>query len=279
MFRSLTNQDQQDIRIFLQQDINSNLYLLDLLERQGVDFWGFCRWTAMYHQSKIIALNVDISCLQPNVPCKLSVPIGDPSACEELGAFTQKKGGTERILSEREASLGFYRGLGQPRFRIRHEQILFYTTSVLEGDFLPLRPANIEEFEFLYHSTALMRQEDEFYDPRERDAALWKKTVQALIAQQRILIGEFNAQPCFIIEVGTRCSLGAQVGSTYVPPEFRRRGFSVQGMKGLVRTLLPSCNTISLLTHIENHPAMACYRRAGFLESTPFLLIDFIHPT
>jgi GNAT superfamily N-acetyltransferase len=274
--RLLTNEDQEIIRFFLQKDELSNLYLLDLLDRQGIDYWGFCRWHGFFNQQKLIALNVDISCLQKNEPCKLSIPIGDKEACNVLGYTTKQHGGTEKILSEREASDGFYSGLESPPYRIIQSQKLFYTNKLLEGDFLPLRPAQEQEFTFLYNSTAQMRLEDEQYDPRVKNAELWTKTVQALLAQQRILIGEKDGTPCFVIEVGTRCKIGAQVGSTYVLPEFRRQGLSVRGMRGLVRSLLPTCNRISLLAHEENIPAIACYRRAGFIESTPFRLIELL---
>jgi len=274
--RSLHNQDQQIIRPFLEQDRLSNLYLIDLLDRQGIDFWGFCRWTGFFENSKLIALNVDISCLDPNSPCKMSVPVGDPSSCVALGENTKTLGSTERILSELAATDGFYQGLGKPDYRLIQKQRLLWTDRHLPGKSLSLRPANIEELSVLVTYTAQMRIEDEEYDPRERDQQLWRKTVQALIAQRRILVGESGDEICFVVEVGTRCEMGAQIGSTFVPQRYRKQGFGSQGMRGAVEFLLPSCTLISLLAHEGNIPAMACHRRAGFTDATAFRLVEMI---
>jgi len=274
MLRSLTNRDQDIIRQFLLQDPLSNLYLIDLLDRQGVDFWGFCRWTAVFAGDSILALNVDVSCLQPNHPCKLSVPLGDPKSCELLGEYTASQGGTERVSSEREASDGFYLGLGEPEYRIFQDQRLFYAEQSLPGDFLPLKPAVEEEFDILLEYTALMRKEDEDFDPRERDEELWRKTVATLIAQKRILVHHIEEAISFVIEVGTRCPAGSQIGSAYVPPTFRRQGLGFRGMRGTVEYLIDRCQFVCLLAHEQNIPAIACHNRAGFTKGEAFRLIE-----
>ena len=179
-------------------------------------------------------------------------------------------------MAPRKPADSFYEGLGAPQHRIFHDQRLFWTPEVLPGSSLQLVPAPIEQLDLLIEYTAHMRIEDEDYDPRQRDLALWKKTIAVLLSQQRILVGYFEQEICFLIEVGTRCSFGAQIGGTYVPPKFRRNGFGVRGMKGAVQHLHPVCKQISLLVNEQNLPAVSCYRKAGFLRGAAFRLIDFV---
>ena len=63
-----------------------------------------------------------------------------------------------------------------------------------------------------------MRLEDEGIDPRKHDYDLWHQTIEVLIAQRRIWVATDQGRLSFVIEIGTRCSKGTQIGSTYVPP-------------------------------------------------------------
>ena len=269
----LQNRYIESVQDFLARDPISNLYLLDLIDRQGIDFWGLHRWTGAFKQGKLIALNADIACLEQGLPAKLSVPVGDPNACRLLGEQTASQGGTERIMAERTAALAFYDGLGSPQYRISYAQQLLYTQSEPENA-LPLEAATQADYEQLVEYTALLRIEDEEFDPRERDFDLWKQTVSILISQQRILIHKKNNEIVFVVEIGTRSQRGAQVGSIYVPPQFRRKGFALSGVHGTTKALIQQCSLISLLVNEHNIPARRCYDKAGWIVHSNFQLIE-----
>ena len=272
--KKLTNSDQPIIRAFLKQDPISNLYLLDLIDRQGIDYWGMHRWEGAFEKDTLIALNVDIACLQPNQPCKLSVPVGDEKACLLLGQRTATLGGCERIMSERNASDAFYQGLGSPKARIYYDEELLLADSPPEGEYLQLVPAHKAQLERLIEYTALMRVEDEGFDPRERDLNLWVNTISVLIAQKRILVHTISGEIVFVAEVGTRCKMGAQVGSIYVPEKYRRKGLGVKGMKGLVAALIANSDFLTLLVNKENKPAYHCHLKAGWKYHANFRVIE-----
>lgn len=272
--KSLSNSDQPIIRTFLNQDPISNLYLIDLIDRQGIDYWGMHRWNGIFSEEQLIALNADIACSHPTQPCKLSVPVGDETGCRLLGEETAKMGGSERIMAEKLAADAFYQGLGAPQARIYYDEKLLLADAHPEGLFLHLVPAKKEQLETLIEYTAHMRIEDEGFDPRERDHDLWRKTIQVLIAQRRILVHNIRDEIVFVLEVGTRSRIGAQVGSTYVPPQYRGKGIGTKGMRGAIVSLRKDSDFITLLVHKENHIAYKCHTSAGWKYYNDFRVIE-----
>ncbi len=272
-YRTLTNTDNSQITSLLDQAPVTNLYIRDLVDRQGIDYWGLHRWMGAFEGNRLVALNVDIACTQPNTPCKLSVPVGSTEACVAFGQYTASKGGVERIMAERGASQGFWQGLGSPKPLIDHPQDVMFISEKSEGDTLNIRPATKNHLKDLVESTALMRLEDEGQDPRTKDYSLWQRTIEVLVAQRRIWIATEDDQLAFVIEIGTRCSKGTQIGSTYVPKKFRGRGYATQGMRAIVNNLLGDTQFVSLLVNEGNIPARKCYQRVGFQYGDPYQLL------
>ena len=274
-YRTLTNTDNSQITSLLDQAPVTNLYIRDLVDRQGIDYWGLHRWMGAFEGNRLVALNVDIACTQPNTPCKLSVPVGSTEACVAFGQYTASKGGVERIMAERGASKGFWQGLGSPKPLIDHPQDVMFISEKSEGDTLNIRPATKSHLKDLVESTALMRLEDEGQDPRTKDYSLWQRTIEVLVAQRRIWIATEDDQLAFVIEIGTRCSKGTQIGSTYVPKKFRGRGYATRGMRAIVNNLLGDTQFVSLLVNEGNIPARKCYQRVGFQYGDPYQLLVF----
>ena len=144
-----------------------------------------------------------------------------------------------------------------------------------EGDRVAIRPATKGMLTELIESTALMRLEDEGIDPRKHDYDLWHQTIEVLIAQRRIWIATDQGQLAFVIEIGTRCSKGTQIGSTYVPPKFRGQGIATRGMRAIVNHLLQDTEFVSLLVNEGNTPARKCYERVGFQYGPLYQLFGF----
>ena len=274
-YRTLTNADATHIVPFLERAPVTNLYIRDLLDRQGIDYWGLHRWMGAFDNDQLVGLNVDVACTQPNTPCKLSVPIGPREVCVGFGQYTASQGGVERIMAEREASHGFWQGLGSPTPTIDHPQHVMSIATPSEGATLSIRPATKSLLIQLIESTALMRLEDEGIDPRTKDLALWQQTIEILIAQRRIWVATEGHDLTFVIEIGTRCSKGTQIGSTYVPKKFRGRGYSTQGMRAIVNHLLRDTAFVSLLVNEGNTPARKCYERVGFEYGDAYQLFAF----
>ena len=273
--RPLQNSDQPVITQFLDQAPVTNLYLRDLLDRQGVNYWGLHRWTGAFEGDNLLALNVDIACT-PNQPCKLSVPVGHPDLCEHFGRRTANHGGVERVMSERIASDAFWNGLGCPTPVLNHAQWVMHIDQNPTGETLNIRPGNKELLPQLIESTALMRLEDEGTDPRIEDFSLWQQTIEILVAQRRVWVGMVKGEIGFVIEIGTRCQNGAQIGSTYVPPHLRGRGLSTLGMRAIVQRMLADCKVVSLLVKEDNLPAIKCYEKVGFQYGDPHRLYSFV---
>ena len=273
-FRGLRSSDSKAIIDLLDQSPETNLYARDLVDRQGIDLLGLHRWTGAFENDALIAVNLDVACI-PNQPCKLSVPMGRADACEGMGRLTLERGGCERIMAERSPADAFWIGLGQPVPSINHAQDVMYIKERSEGEHLNIRPATPEMFPILFESTALMRLEEEGMDPRIQDPDLWLQTIQILIARRLIWVAFDKGELCFVIEIGTRCQRGAQIGSTYVPPNKRGQGMATRGMRAIVNQLLSSSNCVTLLVKEENVPARKCYERVGFQYGDPYRLYSF----
>ena len=82
-------------------------------------------------------------------------------------------------------------------------------------------------------------------------------------------------QLSFVIEIGTRCAKGTQIGSTFVPKKFRRRGYATRGMRAIVNHLLQDAAFVSLLVNEGNTPALKCYERVGFEYGDAYQLFAF----
>ena len=89
-------------------------------------------------------------------------------------------------------------------------------------------------------------------------------------------MGDVEGRVGFMIEIGTRCEMGAQVGSTFVPDSFRGRGLGVLGMRGCLKYLVAHSSFVSLLCRESNIPAMKTYRRAGLQEGVGFRMISMM---
>ena len=115
----------------------------------------------------------------------------------------------------------------------------------------------------LIESTALMRLEDEGIDPRKHDYDLWHQTIEVLIAQRRIWIATDQGQLAFVIEIGTRCSKGTTIGSTYVPTKFRGQGIATRGC-GLSSTTFCKTRNLSVFWSTKGiHPPANVMKRWG----------------
>lgn len=273
----LSNSDHfHDAFQLLYEEPVCNLYQLDLLKSRI--HMQQLEWTAVYQNTKMIAVCVSSNRFFPGFPARMSVPYGDSQACTLLGQWEQERGGTLNIFAEEKASRAFYEGLGTPQAFIDSRERLFFADFKPEqGTYLPLRCAHLEEWERLIDMAAQMQQEDLGIDPLRAHPESFRVTFQTRLKEKRVLVGEVEGQVGFMIDVGTRCKMGTQVGSIFVPDTFRGQGLAVRGVRGCLQFLISGTSFVSLLCRESNIPAIKTHRRTGFTEGMAFRMIS-MHP-
>lgn len=77
----------------------------------------------------------------------------------------------------------------------------------------------------------------------------------------------------FKVDVGTYCRHGAQLEGVYTRPDRRGAGLATRSLRRLCRLLLKEVPRVTLHVWEENHPAVACYRRLGFVLQAPYRVV------
>ena len=262
--------------LLLSEDEQCNLYQIDILENFISDHRY--EWRAVYKDGSMMAVSLSSNRPFPGFPSGLCVPYGDREACFILGEWEKERGGTRHVFAEQEACDAFYEGLGCPPTYVHSSERMFFADFIPKKDsYLPLRSARVEELEELIGMAAQMQEEDLGYNPLDKHRDSFRISVRDRIREKRILIGEIDKKVGFMIDVGTRCTRGTQVGSMFVPDDFRGQGIGVLGMRGCLNYLLPTSSFVSLLAREKNIPAMKTHRRTGYTEGKAFRII-FMNP-
>ena len=82
--RSLDNRHAAQIYNLLLQDVDANLFLLDILMRRGLRGWGSERWSGVFDGNKLLSIAVSFGRKSKGSRSRLFLGVGDPSACELL---------------------------------------------------------------------------------------------------------------------------------------------------------------------------------------------------
>jgi predicted GNAT family acetyltransferase len=77
----------------------------------------------------------------------------------------------------------------------------------------------------------------------------------------------------FKVDVGTHCSLGAQLEGVYTRPDRRGQGLASRSLRALCRSLLGSVPRVTLHVWERNAAAVACYRGIGFVDHAPYRVV------
>jgi len=265
-----------ELSTFLKHEPEINLYSLDVLENRSMSPLSLDEWRGVFDGGKLIAASLAVGRYKEGMAANLLTPFGDRDACRTLGAFEADLGGAKNLLGPTEASLAMLEGLGSPVCRLNDSENLFVCRSKPRPmTYLSLRPAVREETDIIEAMSAEMQLEDIGLDPRTVDPESHHYGVVARIASGRTLVGRQKGRICFMIDIGTRCKAGSQVGGTYVPPEFRGQGWGTQGMRGCAAYLLGGISEmVTLLVRESNTPAIKTYHRAGFEPYALFRRIE-----
>jgi len=269
----LRNSDQfAQLLTLLEGAEECNLYQLDILENSAQTFVH--EWSGVFDEGRLVAASLSSNRPFPGIPSGLCVPYGDPKACQILGEWERQKGGTRHLFGERTAIHAFYQGLGSPAYKVHCEERLFRADFIPEEDtYLPLSPVAVEEADSIIEMAAQMQEEDLGFNPLKQFRESFIHSVHNRVREERFLAGRMDGKIVFLIDSGTKCSRGVQVGNTFVPIEYRRQGFGRKGMRGCLQYFIPHYPVVTFVARESNIPAIKTHQRAGYTPTVPFQMI------
>ena len=262
----------QELRELLLSNLDANLYLLQLLNTTPIAHNRLVEWIGVFEDEQLIAMTCTLGRSKDRGPARLIMVHGRSDGAAYLGRYAMMRGGTELLLGERDCTDAYWTSMNSPTPRLFYDQRIYTCTAVSEGERVPISKATESHYSVLHRYAAEMMLEDLKRDPRS-DEHLHERTVLSRIQLGKTWIYEVDRQIQFMIDVGMESPLGAQVGGTYVPPEFRGQGLATRGMRAICAELLKGSERVTLHVNEANTAAIRCYERAGFVRETAYRLI------
>ncbi|MEK7823662.1 MAG: GNAT family N-acetyltransferase [Candidatus Eisenbacteria bacterium] len=126
--------------------------------------------------------------------------------------------------------------------------------------------AQAGDFELVHESGARLRLEELEEDPREADPVGYRRRVEEECRDGHTWLWRDAAGLCFRASVSALTGDAAQLSGVYTPPERRNCGLARRGLAELCARLLERSRAACLFVNDFNVPALALYRRLGFIE-------------
>jgi len=255
---------------FLDRDPVLNVYLLALTLRDALGRPQEEVWAARRGDALVAAVHL-------GGPSGAVLPIGDdPEALERLADEALRR----RALLPRRIQIVGTRGAVDPfvrRFaaagvhpRLHRMQVyMALETSRLPAfERLPeLRPAMALDYDALFESGALLRAEELEEDPRAGDAAGYARRVGEEARDGSTWLWVEGGDLRFRASVSALTADAAQIAGVYTPAPLRNRGFARRGLSELCVRLAARTRGICLFVNDFNAPALALYKRMGFVPT------------
>ena len=265
----LTPTDLVETFSFLDRDPVLHVYMLALLLRDSLGRAQDEYWAAR-RDGRMTGL------LYIGGPSGAVLPVGDDvEALHRLGDLASER--VERlprrfqVVGARSAVSPFVERFARSGLLARLDRAQLYMAlmpiSLRPFVRLPeLRPATHQEFEQIYETGALLRAEELEEDPREVDAAAYRRRAEEECRDGYTVVWLADDGLRFRASVSAITADAAQVSGVYTPPAHRGRGYAKQGMAELCARLLSRSQAVCLFVNDFNAPAIAVYRRIGFVE-------------
>jgi ribosomal protein S18 acetylase RimI-like enzyme len=176
-----------------------------------------------------------------------------------------------QVIGPRAAALTTVRHLARGGLTPRLERSQVYMA--LEPGALPaferlpeLAPAQPAHFDLVYESGARLRIEELEEDPRASDPDAYRRRVEEECRDGHTWLWRDAEGLCFRASVSAITGDAAQVSGVFTPPARRGVGLARRGLSELCLRLFERCRAVCLFVNAHNLPALALYRRLGFVE-------------
>ncbi len=265
--------DVPEVLMFLEDDAVLNVYLIALVMRDALarpnDVWLGAR-----RHGRLVAV-VFLGGVSGAV-----LPAGDDDDAHRLLGRALREAPEARpdrlqVIGPRTAIAALNEQFPGPDFQSRLEREQVYLSldrTLLRHDepLAGLRTAQREDYSFLYHAGADLRAEELLEDPRETDPIAYARRVEEECRDGWTWIVRDDRGLVFRAGISAITQHAAQISGVYVPPEFRGQGIARRALGELSTRLLQRVPNICLFVNLVNSPALAVYRRLGFIERGPW---------
>lgn len=268
----LREEHRSDLKTLLMNNISANLYLIELLQTNPIRLTPMLEWIGVFEDEKLIAMTCALGRTKKKSQARLLMIHGQAEGAEFLGRYDIIHGGTRLLIGERDCTDAYWKGMKSPKPKLWYNQRIYTCKTPSSGGTIPIIAARKHHYDAVYLMSAEMMLADLGEDPR-MDEVHHSRTVHNRIRQGRSWVSEVDGKIQFLIDIGTKTQLGAQVGGTFVPLELRNQGLATRGMRTVCQKLLSTCERVSLHVNEANSPAVQCYEQSGFVRSTPYRLI------
>ncbi len=204
---------------------------------------------------------------------------------EAVAAFAGRAALTPRrcssIVGPAQPVLTFYEKVrpawGDGRAVRPHQPMLTLAGPPLVAPDPRVRPAVMDDIDVLFPACVAMFTEELGISPLVPDGgAAYRRRVATLIQQGRALVVIEDDQVLFKAEVGVVAQDVAQIQGVWVDPEHRGRHISEPCMAAVVElTRAQHAPVVSLYVNDFNQPALASYRKVGFVPVGEFATVLF----
>lgn len=159
------------------------------------------------------------------------------------------------------------------RLRLEREQLYMSLSpaALVADEPLPeLRPARREDYALVYETGAALRAEELLEDPRETDPVAYARRAEEDCRDGHTYVWRDARGLVFRASVSARTADAAQISGVYTAPALRGQGIARRALGELCRRLLDRSDACCLFVNAINAPAIALYRRLGFVERAPW---------
>lgn len=166
---------------------------------------------------------------------------------------------------------------GPPR-EVRENQLVMTMATPPSALGVPVdpdvRPARLDELDAVVPAAAAMFTEEIGYPPFQGNGLAYRRGVAGLIEQGHSFVRVEDGEVVFKADLGSVALGVAQIQGVWVHPRWRGQGLAAPAMAAVVeQTLASVAPTATLYVNDFNAPAVATYRRVGFVQTGTFATV------
>lgn len=190
------------------------------------------------------------------------------AALDIFAQLALKNSGTNVIFGEEGKIAKFWRHFevtGQTPRLVCRDLLMELRRPIEKCESLPgLRPATFDDVDLVVAAHAAMAVEEIGVDPLSIDPTGFRVRTKRRIAKGRVWVLIKNDKLMFKADIASDTPEVIYLEGVYVPPVERGKGYGSQCLMSMGHALLNRSDSILLLVHANNEPALAMYQKAGF---------------